>query len=87
MDRVSGLADSSESIASGGRGRQCWLGSPKVPRWSTRRGHPRFQWGRLGELCFDYKIGLAPADCIKGAMVIVGCKDESGDFDEVQIFP
>jgi len=35
------------------------------------------------KLCLDYKIGLAPADYIKGAMVIVGCKDESGDFDEV----
>ncbi|MCY2994198.1 MAG: DUF3846 domain-containing protein [Planctomycetota bacterium] len=35
------------------------------------------------KLCFDYRIGLAPGDYIKGAMVIVGCKDESGEFDEV----
>ena len=35
------------------------------------------------KLCFDYRIGLAPGDYIKGAMVIVGCKDENGEFDEV----
>jgi hypothetical protein len=34
------------------------------------------------KLCFDYQIGLARDDYIKGAMVVVGCKDESGEFDE-----
>ena len=35
-------------------------------------------------LCFDYRIGLAAGDYIKGAMVIVGSKDENGEFDETE---
>jgi hypothetical protein len=35
------------------------------------------------KLCVDYRVGLARGDYIKGAMVIVGCQDESGNFDEV----
>lgn len=45
------------------------------------RGLPRNE--RATKLCLDFQIGLAPGDYITGVMVVVGCKNESGEFDEV----